>query len=94
MRQLIRIGKRRIPDEELRRIAVPTALLWGRHDRMVPLRVAEDAHARLGWPLHVLDDVGHVPHVDCPDRFLRALRHALEPAASFDAITAGTGGNA
>ena len=90
MRQLIQIGKRRIPDEELRRIAIPTALLWGRHDRMVPLRVAEDAHTRLGWALHVVDDVGHVPHVDCPTRFLRALRDALGPAASLDATTADT----
>lgn len=90
MRQLIQIGKRRIPGEELRRIAIPTALLWGRHDRMVPLRVAEDAHTRLGWALHVVDDVGHVPHVDCPTRFLRALRDALGPAASLDATTADT----
>jgi 2-hydroxymuconate-semialdehyde hydrolase len=85
MRQLIRLGKRRIPDDELRRIAVPTALLWGRHDRMVPLRVAEDAHARLGWPLHVVDGVGHVPHVDRPDAFLRALHDALGPASALGA---------
>jgi len=77
MRRLIPIGRKRIPDEELRRIAIPTALLWGRHDRMAPLRVAEDAHARLGWPLHIIEDVGHVPHVDCPDAFLRALRDAF-----------------
>jgi 2-hydroxymuconate-semialdehyde hydrolase len=90
MRQLIGIGKQRIPDEDLRRIAIPTALLWGRHDRMVPLRVAEDAHARLGWPLHIVDDVGHVPHVDCPQPFLRALREAFAPAASLHAPPAGT----
>jgi 2-hydroxymuconate-semialdehyde hydrolase len=77
MRQLIGVGKKRIPDEELRRITIPTALLWGRQDRMVPLRLAEDAHARLGWPLYVVDDVGHVPHVDRPELFLRALRDAL-----------------
>jgi len=89
MRQLIGIGKKRIPDEELRRIAIPTALLWGRHDRMVPLRVAEEAHTRLGWPLHVVEDAGHVPHVDCPESFLRALRDAFGPAASLDASRAG-----
>jgi pimeloyl-ACP methyl ester carboxylesterase len=94
MRQLIRIGKQRIPDEELHRIAIPTALLWGRYDRMVPLRVAEDAHARLGWPLHVVDEVGHVPHVDCPDPFLRALRDAFGPTAALDAPPAGTSDNA
>jgi pimeloyl-ACP methyl ester carboxylesterase len=81
MRQLVRIGKRRIPEAELRRIATPTALLWGRDDRMVPLRVGEDARSRLGWPLHVVDDLGHVPHVDRPERFLRALRDAFGAAA-------------
>jgi len=82
MRQLIGIGKKRIPDEELRRIAIPTALLWGRHDRMAPLRLAEDAHAQLGWPLYVVDDAGHVPHVDSPNTFLRALRDAFAAFAA------------
>jgi pimeloyl-ACP methyl ester carboxylesterase len=56
---------------------------------MVPLRVGEDAHARLGWPLHVVDNVGHVPHVDCPDAFLGALRDAFGLADSLDAGSAG-----
>jgi pimeloyl-ACP methyl ester carboxylesterase len=54
----------------------------------VPLRVAQEAHARLGWPLYVVDDVGHVPHVDRPEPFLRALRDALDSAASFHATAA------
>jgi len=77
MRQLIRIGTKQVPDAELRRIEVPTALLWGRHDRFVPLRLAESASARLGWPLHVIDDAGHVPHLEQPDAFLAALHSAL-----------------
>ena len=36
MRQLIKAGTERVPDDELRRIEVPTTLLWGRHDRMTP----------------------------------------------------------
>ena len=40
MGQLIRAGKRRIPDADLRRIETPTALIWGRHDRFVPLSLA------------------------------------------------------
>jgi pimeloyl-ACP methyl ester carboxylesterase len=78
MRQLIRVGTTQVPDAELRRIAIPTALLWGRHDRMVRLGLAEDASARLGWPLHVVDDVGHVPHLERPDSFLRTFDAALE----------------
>jgi 2-hydroxymuconate-semialdehyde hydrolase len=78
MRQLIKTCTKQVPDAQLRRIEVPTALLWGRHDRMTPLGLAETASARLGWPLHVIDDAGHVPHIERPDAFLRTLRVALD----------------
>jgi 2-hydroxymuconate-semialdehyde hydrolase len=81
MRQLIRAGTARVPDGALARIESPTALLWGRHDRMVPLALAEDASARLGWPLHVVDGAGHVPHLEQPDAFLHALSRTLVTAA-------------
>jgi pimeloyl-ACP methyl ester carboxylesterase len=77
MGQLIKNGTKQILDTELRRIAVPTALLWGRHDRFVPLDLAEGASARLGWTLHVIDDAGHVPHIEQTDAFLQALYAAL-----------------
>jgi pimeloyl-ACP methyl ester carboxylesterase len=73
MRQLIRIGKQRIPDEELRRIRIPTALLWGRHDRMVRLRVAEDLPRGLACSSSTTPDTSPV---DCPNSFLRALQCA------------------
>ena len=78
MRQLIKTGTGRIPDAELEGIAVPTALLWGRYDRMAPLRLAEAASARFGWPLHVVDEAGHLPHVEQPDAFINALGKILD----------------
>jgi 2-hydroxymuconate-semialdehyde hydrolase len=77
MRRLIKTGTRRIPDTELKRITVPTGLVWGRQDRFVPLAVAEGASARLGWPLHVIDDAGHVPHIERSGAFLAVLRAVL-----------------
>jgi pimeloyl-ACP methyl ester carboxylesterase len=76
MRQLIKAGTKQVPDTELRRIAVPATLLWGRHDRFVPLALAEVASARLDWPLHVIDDAGHAPHIERPGAFVDALRTA------------------
>jgi 2-hydroxymuconate-semialdehyde hydrolase len=73
MRQLSRAGTKRIPDAELKRIEVPTSLLWGRHDRMVPLSLGEGTSAKLGWPLHVVDNAAHVPHMEQPKAFLRTL---------------------
>jgi len=87
MGQLIKTGKKRVPDNDLRRIEIPTALLWGRHDRFVTLDLAEAASTRLGWPLHVIDDAGHVPHIERPDAFLRALRTALGSSEPPDEAT-------
>jgi 2-hydroxymuconate-semialdehyde hydrolase len=78
MRRLARLGSSRTPDGDLRRITVPTALLWGEGDRMVPRTLADQASARLGWPLHVIEGAGHVPHIERPEQFQRALAGALE----------------
>lgn len=77
MHQLIKIGTKQIPYTELQRIKVPTTLLWGRHDRMASLRLAEAASSKLGWPLHVIDDAGHVPHIEQPEGFLHVLDNTL-----------------
>jgi pimeloyl-ACP methyl ester carboxylesterase len=78
MRQLIGSCTKQIDDAELRRIPVATELLWGRHDRFVPLSLGEEASARLGWPLRVIGDTGHVPHIEAPEAFLGALLGAID----------------
>lgn len=79
MSQLIKTGKKQVPDADLRRIKIPTALVWGRRDRFVPLGLAERASNLYGWPLHVIDHAGHVPHIERPEAFLRVLAQ-IEPA--------------
>jgi pimeloyl-ACP methyl ester carboxylesterase len=77
-RQLLRrIGVRRIPPDQLRKIDVPVALIWGRNDRIMRFRIAEEASARFGWPLYPIDDCGHVSSVERPDAFLEALHAAI-----------------
>ena len=79
-RRLLReLGTRTIPPEELARLAVPAALVWGRHDRVMRLRIAERASVRYGWPLHVVEDAGHFA-VERPEAFRAALRAALGDA--------------
>ena len=76
-RRLLReLGTKPIPPQELARIAVPTSLIWGRHDRVMRLRIAERASARYGWPLHVVEDAGHFT-LEQPEASLAALRVAL-----------------
>jgi pimeloyl-ACP methyl ester carboxylesterase len=76
-RRLLReLGTKPIPPQELARIAVPTSLIWGRHDRVMRLGIAERASARYGWPLHVVEDAGHFT-LEQPEASLAALRVAL-----------------
>ena len=78
MRRLMRPLASAIPPHDLARIAVPTILIWGRHDRGVRLNVATDASERYGWPLHVIEDARDDPAIEQPHAFLEALRTALD----------------
>lgn len=80
MRQLIKAGTKQIPYTDLERVDVPTALVWGRHDRMAPLRHAETTSTRRGWPLHIIDGAGHLPHVEQPSAFIETLAGSTEGA--------------
>ncbi len=82
-RRLLReLGLPQISPEALARITVPTTLIWGRHDRVAPVKTAEQASARYGWPLHVIEDAGHITPGDQPQAFLTALRTALDLSGS------------
>lgn len=86
-RQLLRrLGARQIPEPDLRRIEAPMALIWGRHDRVMKLRIAEAASARFGWPLQVLEDSGHACCWDQPDAFADALHAAIAGSAPTSAL--------
>ena len=65
-------------DGEVARIDVPTSLIWGRQDRVMPLAAAREASVRYGWPLDVIEDAGHFLGLDQPEAFLQALRRALD----------------
>ena len=53
---------------------VPTLLVWGRRDHVIPLAHAERAHMAMpGSRLEVFPDAGHCPHLDDPDRFAAVL---------------------
>jgi pimeloyl-ACP methyl ester carboxylesterase len=62
-----------IPDDVLARIAVPTTLVWGREDAIVPVSVGAAAAERYGWPLRVLDNTGNEPAIEDPDAFAAAV---------------------
>jgi pimeloyl-ACP methyl ester carboxylesterase len=70
-------GMPAIPPADLARIAVPTALIRGRHDPATPLRVAQAASTAYRWPLYVIEKAGADAPIEQPEAFLDALRAAL-----------------
>jgi pimeloyl-ACP methyl ester carboxylesterase len=64
--------------------AVPTLIVWGARDPIIPARHGEDAHDHIpGSRLEVFEGVGHLPQVEAPLRFVLALEAFLaetEPA--------------
>jgi len=78
-------GLRPIPAADLAQITAPTSLIWGRHDLQTPLRVAEAASARYGWPLHVIDGARDDPFFEQPVAALRALLTELPADAQQEA---------
>lgn len=80
-RLMEQFGVPAIPAAELAKIAVPTTLIWGRHDLATRLPVAEAASAHYGWPLHVIEDAADDPPIEQPEAFLSVLRTVLTTPA-------------
>lgn len=73
--------------EVLRRVTVPTHLIWGEGDTVAPLRTARVLERRLAdASLEIVPGGGHVPMRTQPDAFRAALTRALtgerRPAAA------------
>ena len=68
----------------LHRINVPTLLLWGASDGVVPVAYAEAYRQMIpGATLVVIPEAGHLPHIEQPNVLLQHGTAALEvPAIS------------
>jgi 4,5:9,10-diseco-3-hydroxy-5,9,17-trioxoandrosta-1(10),2-diene-4-oate hydrolase len=67
-------GQRAVLLDRLPLLEVPTLVVWGERDRVFPRSQAKRAVVRLReGSLAVIPGCGHMPHVECPDRFLVAL---------------------
>lgn len=73
-------GQKQVLTEHLSRLAMPTLLLWGARDLVVPLEDARVAAHRLAPPggLRIIAGTGHLPHVERPVEFVAALSSFLD----------------
>ncbi len=67
----------------LDRLNVPTLILWGGRDRLIPPSTATALQQRIaGSRLVVFDGLGHVPHEEDPQRTLQPVRDWLPRAGA------------
>ncbi len=63
-----------VSDEELKALKIPTLVLWGRQDRLLPLETGRHVASQIpGARLVIIDNCGHIPSVEQPRAFLGAL---------------------
>lgn len=89
LRSVIGTGGQRVDATDRLYLAelLPVLIVWGERDSIIPVRHGEDAHRAIpGSRLEVFEDVGHLPQLEAPGRFIATLERFLretEPA-QFD----------
>lgn len=65
--------------ERIRELKLPTLILWGGRDRLVPLSVAQQFKRDIaGSELMVFEDLGHMPHEEAPARTVAPVQAFLQ----------------
>jgi pimeloyl-ACP methyl ester carboxylesterase len=76
VRGLIDLGGQRVTANDRLYLAaeLPTLIVWGEKDPLIPVSHAHRAHERMpGSRLEIFPGVGHYPHLDDPERFAAIL---------------------
>jgi 2-hydroxy-6-oxonona-2,4-dienedioate hydrolase len=80
--QLNVLGQYKILLDSLPQLQMPTLVIWGTRDRVLPKEQAENAVKRLQkGQLALIPDSGHLPQVEHPELFATALAEFLSKVA-------------
>ncbi|MCA1730951.1 MAG: alpha/beta fold hydrolase [Actinobacteria bacterium] len=71
-------GQREVLLDRLPQLQMPTLIVWGIEDRLLPYPQAKEAIALVqDGSLELISNCGHLPHVEWPERFLSTLGEFL-----------------
>lgn len=74
--------------DEVAKIKLPVAMIWGDRDDVTPLAQANDLRSLIpSASLHVMRDVGHIPQIEDPDAFNVVLLAAIREVMPADTAT-------
>jgi pyruvate dehydrogenase E2 component (dihydrolipoamide acetyltransferase) len=57
-------------------LKIPVQIIWGRDDRIIPVAHADALAAKL--PVHIIEEVGHLPHMEKAGEVNRLLKRLIE----------------
>jgi pyruvate dehydrogenase E2 component (dihydrolipoamide acetyltransferase) len=60
-------------------LKIPVQIIWGRYDRIIPVAHAEALAAEL--PVHIIEEAGHLPHMEKAGEVNRLLKRLIENQA-------------
>jgi pyruvate dehydrogenase E2 component (dihydrolipoamide acetyltransferase) len=60
-------------------LKLPVQIIWGREDRIIPVAQAEALASRL--PVHILEQTGHLPHMEKAGEVNRLIQRLVENQA-------------
>jgi pyruvate dehydrogenase E2 component (dihydrolipoamide acetyltransferase) len=60
-------------------LKLPVQIIWGREDRIIPVAHAEALASRL--PVHILEQTGHLPHMEKAGEVNRLIKRLIENQA-------------
>lgn len=64
---------------QLNQLNIPVLIIWGEHDISIPLNIGQEMHGILeGSQLEIIEQGGHMPNFDDPDRFNQIVGDFLE----------------
>lgn len=70
---------------KLKGLTVPTLILWGREDKLIPVEVAEWFNSQIpGSRVTILDNIGHIPMEEAPDRSLAPVLELLSRVSAAE----------
>lgn len=76
-------GQREVLLDRLPRLRMPTLIVWGTEDKLLPYSHAKDAIALAqDCSLELIPNCGHLPHVEQPRRFVSTIEEFLSKVGS------------